>query len=306
MTDVTELDKAVEAYVQHVSVEKGLSGNTVAAYRRDLAKYREFLVERGVVLPTQIAVRDVSEFLTWLRREPQNLSVRSAARVLVSVRGAHAFWLEEGITPQNCAHVVAVPKIGERLPKALEVGQIEAIIAAAGTDSPAGLRNAALLEFLYSTGARISEATGFDVDDLHAEEGVVRLFGKGSKERVVPIGSYALRAMDAYRVRARPLFAQKGKGTPAFFLNQRGGRLTRQSAWNILKEAAERAQVGVEVSPHTMRHSCATHMLEGGADVRVVQELLGHASVTTTQIYTKVTVDALREVYAISHPRALS
>jgi integrase/recombinase XerD len=202
---------------------------------------------------------------------------------------------------------------GKRLPKAISVGEVTRILEAAGTDTATGLRDRALLEFLYSTGARISEAVGLDVDDISLQQtgseeagpSIVRLFGKGSKERLVPLGSFGARALDAYLVRGRPLLAAKGKGTPALFLNARGGRISRQSAWTILKVAADKANITKDVSPHTLRHSFATHLLEGGADVRVVQELLGHASVTTTQVYTLVTADTLREIYAAAHPRAL-
>jgi integrase/recombinase XerD len=210
-----------------------------------------------------------------------------------------------------------VPK---RLPKAISVKEVESLLSAASLgDSAAALRDRAMLEVLYGAGARISEAVGLDLDDIDFGEAVsrdadlgdvnrgpgsVRLLGKGSKERIVPLGSYAREAVTAYRVRARPSLALRGKGTPALFLNLRGGRLSRQGAWAAIHAAAERAELGDTVSPHTLRHSFATHMLEGGADVRVVQELLGHASVTTTQIYTMVTVQHLREVYAEAHPRA--
>jgi integrase/recombinase XerD len=234
---------------------------------------------------------------------------------VVAVRGLHKFWALEGLTPTDPASDVHPPMPGKRLPKAISVGEVTRILEAAGTDTATGLRDRALLEFLYSTGARISEAVGLDVDDisLHPPEqsgegdgpAIVRLFGKGSKERLVPLGSYGARALDAYLVRGRPLLAAKGKGTPALFLNARGGRISRQSAWTILKAAADKANITKDVSPHTLRHSFATHLLEGGADVRVVQELLGHASVTTTQVYTQVTADTLREIYAAAHPRAL-
>jgi integrase/recombinase XerD len=200
---------------------------------------------------------------------------------------------------------VRPPALPRRLPKALPVADVERILEAAGTGgTPLALRDRALLELLYGTGARISEAVGLDVDDIDLDAGTVLLRGKGGKERVVPVGSYACEAVAAYQVRARPALASAGRGTPALFLNARGGRLSRQSAWTVLRNAAERAQVRAEVSPHTLRHSFATHLLDGGADVRVVQELLGHASVTTTQVYTLVTVDKLREVYAATHPRA--
>jgi integrase/recombinase XerD len=192
------------------------------------------------------------------------------------------------------------------------LAQVEALLAAAGPDpqntdgvlaDDIAIRNRAILEMLYATGARVSEVVNLDLDDV-IESSMVRLFGKGSKERLVPMGSYALRALEAYLVRVRPGLVVRGKGTPAIFLNQRGGRLSRQSAWQIIADAAEAANLPGEISPHTLRHSFATHLLEGGADVRVVQELLGHSSVTTTQIYTLVTVDALREIYAAAHPRA--
>jgi integrase/recombinase XerD len=225
---------------------------------------------------------------------------------VVAVRGWHRFLLVEGRTQTDPAAPVRPPSPPRRLPKAVPLDAVEAVLDAAGAaGTPAALRDRALLEVLYGSGARISEAVGLDVDDTDLEQGLVRLLGKGSKQRLVPLGSYATSALEAYLVRARPAFAAKGRGTPAMFLNSRGGRLSRQSAWTVLQVAAERAGLAATVSPHTLRHSFATHLLEGGADVRVVQELLGHASVTTTQIYTRVTADHLREVYAAAHPRAL-
>lgn len=199
---------------------------------------------------------------------------------------------------------VALPTVARTLPKALSVAQVEALIAAAGHDTPAGLRDRALLELLYGTGTRISEAVGLDIDDLDLAEGTVTVTGKGSKQRRLPVGRIAGEAVSDYLVRARPALATSGRGTPALFLNARGSRLSRQSAFSIVRAAAERAHLGIEVSPHALRHSYATHLLQGGADVRVVQELLGHASVTTTQVYTAVTPDGLIEVYRTSHPRA--
>lgn len=241
------------------------------------------------------------------------LSASSAARTLVAVRGFHKFLLLEGETTSDPAHAVAPPKPPARLPKAIAVEQVERLLEAASVgDTPVALRDRALFEVLYGAGARISEAVGLDIDDVADlvsvgsldEAGSVRLFGKGSKERVVPVGRYAREAVQAYLVRGRPVLATAGRGTPALFLNQRGARLSRQSAWAALQTAAERAGLGGHLSPHTLRHSFATHLLDGGADVRVVQELLGHASVTTTQIYTMVSVQRLREVYAGAHPRA--
>jgi integrase/recombinase XerD len=250
----------------------------------------------------------VAGFLAALREgegEHGPLSSSSAGRALVAVRGLHRFALREGITTTDPAHEVKPPAAARRLPKAISVTEVESLLAAAGADeTPLALRDRALLELLYGTGARISEAVGLAVDDLDRGSGLVRLDGKGGKQRMVPVGSYASRAVEAYLVRGRPVLAAAGRGTPALFLDARGGRLSRQSAWTVLQSAAQRAGLTTRVSPHTLRHSFATHLLDGGADVRVVQELLGHASVTTTQVYTLVTVDRLREVYATAHPRA--
>jgi integrase/recombinase XerD len=329
----------VRDYLQHVSVERGLSANTLVAYRGDLRRYVAFLRARGAREAAGITRHDVSAFAQAVVSGEDGLSPlspRSAARTIVAVRGLHRFWALEGVTEDDPARDVHPPLAGRRLPKAIPVDDVVRILDSVDTSTPSGLRDRALLEFLYSTGARISEAVSLDVDDVSvgldgdshdpddpaaggtgdgvdaapkhagADRGpaVVRLTGKGSKERLVPVGSYAARAVDAYLVRGRPALAAAGTGGPALFLNRRGGRLSRQSAWSILKAATERAQVTRDVSPHTLRHSFATHLLEGGADVRVVQELLGHASVTTTQVYTLVTADTVREVYAAAHPRA--
>ncbi|CAI3795958.1 Tyrosine recombinase XerD [Pseudarthrobacter sp. MM222] len=313
----TAIDRAMTDYLQHMGVERGLAANTLSAYRRDLSRYAKHLVQTGRTHPAEITRHDVTAFVQALSDGSDGgsaLGIRSAARTVVAVRGLHKFWALEGLTATDPASDVHPPMPGKRLPKAISVDEVTRILEAAGADTATGLRDRALLEFLYSTGARISEAVGLDVDDisLQGEEttgdsgpAIVRLFGKGSKERLVPLGSFGARALDAYLVRGRPVLAAKGKGTPALFLNARGGRISRQSAWTILKTAAEKANITKDVSPHTLRHSFATHLLEGGADVRVVQELLGHASVTTTQVYTLVTADTLREIYAAAHPRAL-
>jgi integrase/recombinase XerD len=279
----------------------------LASYRRDLVRYRDFLAARGITDAAAVREPDVTAFLAELREGGPGrpgLAVSSAARTLVAVRGFHRFLAVEGVTPSDPAANVAPPRTPSRLPKAIPVAAVERLLDAASVgDTPTSLRDRALLEVLYGAGARISEAVGLDVDDVDLESRVVRLFGKGSKERVVPIGRYAAESLGAYLTRARPVLAAKGRSGAALFLGKRGARLSRQSAWLVLQEVAERA--GLEhVSPHTLRHSFATHLLDGGADVRVVQELLGHASVTTTQIYTMVSVHRLREVYAESHPRA--
>ena len=316
----------VRRYLQHLVVERGLAANTVESYERDLRRYAGFLAARGRQELAGVTGLDVAEFRAALRAgddEHPPLAVSSVGRAVIAVRGLHAFALSEGLTVQDPAREVAPPAPPKRLPKAIPLEAVEAILDAAGSTEdtdPRVLRDRALLEFLYGTGARISEATGLDVDDLDhlASDPAVLLTGKGDKQRYVPVGRYAVRALDAYLVRGRPALAagaarsgragtggRAAKGySPAVFLNARGGRLTRQGAWGILRAAAARSGRS-EVSPHTLRHSFATHLLDGGADIRVVQELLGHASVTTTQVYTLVTVDKLREVYAAAHPRAL-
>ena len=286
-----------------------MAANTLSSYGRDLRRYQEHLGERGIDSLDQIQPQVVSAFLVSLREgdsEHPPLSAASAGRTVVAVRGFHRFALRDGLAATDPSAGIKPPSPAKRLPKALALGQVEALLEAAGAPGTSlALRDQALLEILYGTGARISEAVGIDLDDLDLTDGVVLLRGKGSKERMVPVGSYARDAVSAYLTRARPELTAVGKGTPALFLNARGGRLSRQSAWTVIGRAADRAGITTEVSPHTLRHSFATHLLEGGADVRVVQELLGHASVTTTQIYTLVTVDSLREVYAAAHPRAL-
>jgi integrase/recombinase XerD len=306
---------AIREYLEYLVVERGLAANTVESYRRDLDRYRSLLAARGVTGLGDVTPADVAEFLASLREgdaDHRPLAVSSAARAVIAVRGLHAYAATHHLAGTDPAREVTPPTPSRRLPKAITLAEVERLLDAAGSPGeaePRLLRDRALLEFLYSTGARISEATGLDIDELRLDsDPVVRLAGKGGKHRLVPVGSYAVRALEAYLVRARPALAAAAKRTsiaPAVFLNARGGRLTRQGAWGVLHAAADRAGLP-DVSPHTLRHSFATHMLDGGADIRVVQELLGHASVATTQIYTLITVDRLREVYASSHPRALS
>ncbi len=305
------ISRQIDAYLRHLTVERGMSKNTIAAYRRDLNRYEQFLTERGIDSVETISELIVGDFGIALTAK-WGLAATSVARVLSGVRGFHRYLMIEGVTANDNAARVKPPKPPRRLPKAITVAQIEALLASSGPEAtdedamaldPIKVRDRAILELLYATGARVSEVVSLDVDDL-VDQTMVRLFGKGSKERIVPVGSYAQRAVEAYLVRVRPVLAKLGKGTPAVFLNQRGSRLSRQSVWQIISDAAAKAKLSTEVSPHTLRHSFATHLLEGGADVRVVQELLGHSSVATTQIYTLITVDALREVYSTAHPRA--
>jgi integrase/recombinase XerD len=286
--------------------------NTLRAYRRDLDRYLAVLDRAGVADLAEVSARQVAEHLAALRAgdgEHPPLSAASAARAASAVRGLHRFAVREGVVDHDPAREVAPPSLPRRLPKALGVDEVERLLAGVAPDGPLGLRDRALLEFLYGTGARISEAVGCAVDDLDLVGGTVLLHGKGGRSRLVPVGGYARRAVEEYLVGGRPrLVGRSGRPSPVVFRNARGGALSRQSAWTILRRAAVRAGLPVSgahaVSPHTLRHSCATHLLDGGADIRVVQELLGHASVTTTQVYTLVTVEKLREVYATAHPRA--
>ncbi|WP_396291135.1 site-specific tyrosine recombinase XerD [Curtobacterium sp. KT1] len=326
------LDRATETYLRHVAIERGLSQHTLSAYRRDLAVFTSWLATAPVVDSDgadraggasaiddvgRLARADVSEFVTHLATKPDGpLAPRSIARMLSSVRSFTAFAAGEGWLPLDPGTAVRPPKAPMRLPKAISVEDMERLLGAVSVDAddPVQLRDKALLELLYATGARISEAVGLSVDDVTTLSddsapdadglAVVKVTGKGNKQRVVPLGSFARAAIDAYLVRARPVFAARGPSTPALFLGARGARLSRQSAWLVIQSAAEAAGLEAHVSPHTFRHSFATHLLEGGADVRVVQELLGHASVATTQIYTMVTADMLRDVYQTAHPRA--
>jgi integrase/recombinase XerD len=302
------LAAVISDYLDHLAVERGTSANTLDSYTRDLRRYGTYLASRGILGLATVREEEVTGYLAALRdgdAEHRPLAPSSAARALVVARGLHRFAFREGLVPADVAVDVHPPSPPKRLPKALGLDEVLRLLEVFPADGgPRCLRDRALLELLYSTGARISEAVGLDRDDVDAPARTVLLRGKGGKQRLVPVGRPALAALDAYLVRGRPTFAQRGRGIPAVFLNARGARLSRQSAWAVLREAAARSQISAAVSPHTLRHSFATHLLEGGADVRVVQELLGHASVTTTQVYTLVTVDNLREIYATAHPRA--
>ncbi|WP_184544138.1 tyrosine recombinase [Streptosporangium becharense] len=305
---MSETEAVLSSYLTHLAVERGLAANTLASYRRDLVRYVEYLRRRGRATFREVAQDDVAAFLTVLKEgddKHQALVASSAARAVSAVRGLHRFALSRGVCPHDPAHDVRPPRQLRRQPRAISVDEVERLIAASGPDgAPLTLRNRALLELLYGTGARISEAVGLTVDDVDLTAGAqrVRLRGKGGRTRLVPLGRFARDAMGAYLTGARPCIASRGRGGPGLFLNARGGRLTRQGAWEVLQAAAERG--GLEgVSPHMLRHSFATHLLDGGADVRVVQELLGHASVTTTQVYTQVTVDELREACVAARPR---
>lgn len=308
MNQPASLLRPLQQYLAHLGVERGLSEHTLTAYTRDLHRYVDYLDSQGVSEVPQVSQEMVARYPEVLRTGEDGgtpLSAASAARAIVAVRGWHKFELLEGRAEHNPAADIKPPGSQKRLPKAIALDDIQRLIdGAAAAPEPLGLRDRALVEVLYGTGARISEAVGLAIDDVDLETGALRLFGKGRKERVVPLGQFAIDALEAYIVRCRPILAVGGQGTSSLFLNQRGNTLSRQSAWAVLQGAADRAGMQNRISPHTLRHSYATHLLAGGADVRVVQELLGHASVATTQIYTMVTPDTLREVYISSHPRA--
>ncbi|MHA3683805.1 site-specific tyrosine recombinase XerD [Leucobacter sp. HY1908] len=328
------VDAGIDRFLRHVAIERGLAANSLAAYRRDLAAYAEWLVGQDITDLAHVGPDTLSAFVADLAApagERAPLAAASITRRASTVRGMHRYLFEEDLLDGYAGRGLRTPKKQLRLPQALSVDEVEALLAHAGGDDPVGLRDRALLELLYGSGARVSEACGIDLDDLLLEGGrsdalaggaggageanaaaeqalagggLLRVLGKGSKQRIVPYGSYAGTAIAAYLVRARPSMVAKGRGTPALFVGPRGSRISRQSAWLVIQAAAGRAGITRHVSPHTLRHSFATHLLSGGADVRTVQELLGHSSVTTTQIYTQVTADTLREHYLSSHPRA--
>lgn len=301
----------VEVWLTHLAIERGVSANTLSNYTRDLRRYLDYLESLGREDLGAVTSQDLEGYLRALRAgDPQKglrpLAASSSGRALVVVRGLHKFALAEGLIPVDVAAEVSPPKTARDLPDTLRIDEVARLIDSIPVDdaaTPQDLRDAALVEFLYATGVRVSECTGLMLDSLpEIRDGLVRIVGKGNKARVVPVGSKAIEAVDRYVVRGRPALAT-GK-SHALFLNRRGGALSRQSVWQVLKNRAAGAGISQEISPHTLRHSFATHLMEGGANVRVVQELLGHSSVTTTQIYTHVTADNLRQVWATSHPRA--
>ena len=306
VTQLLNTNSAISSFLNHLQIERGLSKNTISAYKRDLSKFSFFLQEMDL---GSITPGDITRFETSLRAD--NLSIGTINRIDSTLRSFFKhLQAEYGLADPTLE--IASGKSVRRLPKALTITQILAMIEFAYREGePITLRDQAMLELLYSSGARVSELIGINVNDLSTtqtsdgEITTLKLRGKGSKERIVPLGSFATRAIENYMVRIRPELATKGReNTSALFLNARGGRISRQSAWQMVLNSAKAAGVTEHVSPHVFRHSYATHLLDGGADIRVVQELLGHASVTTTQIYTLITIDKVRESYSLSHPRA--
>lgn len=303
-----DIERDVGRFLDHLAVERGLAENTLSAYRRDLRKYTDFLAKRGVLSTAGVEDRTVRAFLASVSAATHGpdgapYKASTVARTLSAVRSFHRFLLREGLLDRDPTAGVVRPRLPRALPHPLSIDEVKGMIDSPDTSTPAGLRDRAILESMYGAGLRVSELCGLDVDDVDLEEGYVRVLGKGGKEREVPIGRFAQDAIAAYLTRSRPSLATvKSRG--ALFLNSRGGRITRQSVWRLVAGSARRSGVARGVTPHDLRHSFATHLLDGGADVRVVQELLGHASVATTQIYTLVTREHLRAAYYTSHPRA--
>lgn len=297
------IDGQVREYLNHLKVERNLSANTIAAYKRDLERYVAFLHDNATFDVAQVSEDLIEKYQSFISHSDFKYAATSIARMLASVRGFHAFALKERWIKIDVTQSFASVRPSMHLPKALSVNETVALVESlSASEELLDIRDYALLEFLYSTGARISEAINIELQDIDRAEMSVKLTGKGDKTRIVPLGSKAIEALDKYVVRVRPSLMKK---TSQFvFLNRSGGQMSRQSAFNAISVAAKNAKIDVKVSPHTLRHCYATHLLEGGADVRIVQELLGHASVTTTQIYTLVTAQRLREIYSTSHPRS--
>ncbi len=309
---MTALATLLAEHDDWLSVERGLAANSLEAYRRDLRRYTAFLKERGTTDPRRVGEDTVYEFVAYLEGLVDDdggrlLAPSSVARALVAVRSFHRFCASEGLLPNDPTEEVGAPRIPQGIPKALDENDIEALLTAVEGNMPRAQRDRALLETLYATGIRISEAVGLDLGDIDLEDGLLRVLGKGDKERVVPVGRSARRALETYmrdgRLHLRAA-RRSARDPDAVFLNARGGRISRQACWGIVQHAGTRVGLTERLSPHVLRHSCATHMLDHGADLRVVQELLGHASISTTQVYTKVSPDRLRAVYEAAHPRA--
>lgn len=299
-----KLEKIVSLYLGFLRVERGLSANTIAAYKSDLNHFVHYLDQESISNLDQISLNSMSSYFRNLTKT-MKMNPASVARHFSAIKGLGDFAIEEGFLKSHFLIGIQTPKLAVKLPKAISLEQVEKILNSTIPDGPLSYRDNAILEFLYATGARISEVVNLDLDDLDLENNIVKLSGKGDRQRLVPFGEYAHQALSKYLVGARPALTSSQVNAVAFFRNNRGGRLSRQGVWGVVTKACQAARIQ-GVTPHTLRHTFATHLLEGGADIRVVQELLGHSSVATTQIYTKVTIDGLRSVYAHSHPRALT
>jgi integrase/recombinase XerD len=301
--EVSELVSAAQEYLNYLQVERGVSLNTIAAYKRAVVRYLDFLKEQGIDRPGDVTPELVAAYAALLASRESGLSSRSMSQSFSVMRMFHRFMVAEGIAEIDPTGTLASPRIPARLPRALTRRQMEKLLDAPAAGDAKGIRDCLILELLYATGMRISELCGLDVGDLDMEERTVTVRGKGDKWRIIPFGGVAAESAALYINDSRTELS-RGKGSRAFILNMRGGRLTRQGCWKIIKGYADACGMAELVTPHTLRHTFATHMLEGGANLLVVQELLGHASISTTQIYTEVTREHLKSVYARAHPRA--
>jgi integrase/recombinase XerD len=307
-----ELDSLLDEYDTWLRVERGLAPNSLAAYRRDLRRYLAYLRRRGETDPAAVDEAVVAAYVESLKQARTDEGLprykeSSIARALAAVRSFHRFCVDEGLLASDPSEEIGGPRVPQGIPKALSEAEVEALLDAVPGDGPRPRRDRAILETLYAGGLRISELVGLDLGDVDLYDGQVRVLGKGNKERVVPLGRTARAALGDYLTTGRPELERPARTAErGLFLNARGGRLTRQGAWLIVRAAGDRAGLGGRLFPHVLRHSCATHMLDHGADIRVVQELLGHASLSTTQVYTKVSPERLRAVYDAAHPRARS
>ncbi len=305
VSNVGPLPPHASAYLDYLAVERGLSDHSLSAYRRDLALYGTYLDLEGIGSPADADVAQVAGFGAWLRSQRTSRGTpyakASLARTMVAVRGLHRHLVRDGIVVDDTSSELSAPRPGRTLPDTLSQAQVGSLLSEADGDTPPELRDVAMLEVLYSAGLRITELISLDVDDVDLVDSTVRCLGKGSRERIVPLGRLATRAVRRWLDEGRPVMQPVG---PTLFCNTRGGRLSRQGGWKIVKRHADAAGLGDSVSPHTLRHSFATHLVEGGADIRVVQELLGHASVNTTQVYTHTSQARLRSIFEQAHPRA--
>ncbi len=291
----------LRSYLHFLELEKNASSNTIASYKIDLERYFEFLEDAGITAPNRIKEKHVSKFLSVLREI--GLAPKSVARNLSSIKMFHKFLVGDRIAKTNPVENIDTPKLSRTLPDVLNQDEIEAILNQPNPMEPLGIRDKTILETMYATGMRVTEVIKFKQSDIYKEDGFVKIFGKGSKERLVPIGRSALRWIEKYRHEVRNKLAEKGMGQEVLFLNARGKPMSRMAVWNIVRAYTLKSGIKKEVHPHTFRHSFATHLLEGGADLRAVQEMLGHSDIATTQIYTHIDREYLKEVHKTFHPR---
>lgn len=295
------MQRLVNDFINYLSVERGLAKNTLGSYKLDLEQYRQYCLHQKIDPIGDDTAKAVMGFLLKLKREGRKPATIS--RRLAALKTFYRFSVNEGHISKDPTANLESPRLGQRLPKVLTTAEVDILLAQPRVGEPAGIRDKAMLELLYATGIRVSELVSLNIDQINLEQGYVRCFGKGSKERIVPLGSMASRYISEYIIRGRVKLT-KGKSGDALFVNQHGRRLTRQGFWKIIKKYSVMGNINKDITPHTMRHSFATHLLENGADLRSVQEMLGHADITTTQVYTHLTKGKLKEIYQRTHPRA--